>query len=119
MTQRYPLLVATLGLSLGAVVGGSLRLTDAERGLAGPLSREVKKRALDIADERYGEFVESAEQLAGSLKARLGAETEPKDLSSDFETVLGGGPPPVQEREGTAPRSAPVQRPITPAGGLA
>jgi hypothetical protein len=76
----------------------------------------VKKRVFEAADEGYDEVVRSAREAAEQVKSRL--KPEPKDLSSDFETVLGGGPPPVdQQREGTGAPGAGGPGRSNPAGG--
>lgn len=97
LAERYPLLLGAIGLTMGAAVGGSLRLTPTERGLLGPLGQEAKRQAMAAAEEGYAGLVHSAEQTAEALKTRLASTDQPADLSSDFETVLGGGKPPVDE----------------------
>jgi hypothetical protein len=118
MPQRYPLLVAALGFTVGAAAGGSIRLTAAERETIGPVSRDVGQRALDAAHEQYEHVVEAARDAAEELKSRLSQEPERKDQSGGIETVLGGEPLPAaqtasspQNAMGSA-TSGPAPRPM-------
>ena len=103
--RRYPFLLGAIGLSLGAAVGGSMRLTGSERRVAGPLG-PVMKRVRDIADERYADIRDTAAHVATKL-TELTGRSETDDMSADFETVLGGGKPPAQANED---RGAGVER---------
>jgi hypothetical protein len=118
MPQRYPLLVAALGFTVGAAAGGSIRLTAAERETIGPVSRDVGQRALDAAHEQYEHVVDAARDAAEELKSRLSQEPERKDQSGGIETVLGGEPLPAaqtasspQNAMGSA-TSGPAPRPM-------
>ena len=91
---RYPLLLGAVSLAIGAAVGGSLRLSEQENRLMGPLSGKLKQRAMEMANEQFVVAREAAQQFAGDLGAQLrGSQT--RDQSADFETVIGGGKPAV------------------------
>jgi hypothetical protein len=92
--ERYPLLLGAVSIALGAAVGGALRLSESENRLMGPISDRLKQRAREVADEQYGVAREAAEHFAGELQTRF-AGGNGQDQSADFETVLGGGQPPV------------------------
>jgi hypothetical protein len=92
--ERYPLLLGAVSIALGAAVGGALRLSESENRLMGPISDRLKQRAWEVADEQYGVAREAAEHFAGELQTRF-AGGNGQDQSADFETVLGGGQPPV------------------------
>jgi hypothetical protein len=93
--ERYPLLLGLASLAVGAALGGSMRLSEREQRLMGPYSERIKQRAWEVADEQFGHAKEAAEQLAEHLKAQVTGER--RDTSADFETVIGGGKPPVEE----------------------
>jgi hypothetical protein len=101
ITGESPLLLGALGLALGAAVGAVVRTTDTENRLMGELSDTLKQRARDLAEQQYGEVQSTAEQMVDRLQARFADLGQPKDVSSDWETVIGGGQPPV-----TAPEPA-------------
>lgn len=90
--ERYPLLLGAVSLAVGAAVGGSLRLSESENRLMGPVSDRFKQRARELADEQLGLAREAAEQFAGDLGSQFSAG-ERQDTSADFETVIGGGQP--------------------------
>jgi hypothetical protein len=96
--DRYPLLLGAVTLAVGAAVGGSLRLTEGEQRLMGPLSDQLKQRAREMAGEQFSYAREAAEHFAGELGAQLGGDAE--DKSADFETVIGGGKPAVASTTG-------------------
>jgi hypothetical protein len=105
MGRKYPFLLGAIGLSLGAAVGGSMRLTGTEKRVAGPLG-PVMKRVRDIADERYADIRDTVAHVATKL-TEVAGHSEADDMSADFETVLGGGKPPAQSNED---RGAGVER---------
>jgi hypothetical protein len=118
MPQRYPLLLAALGFTIGAAAGGSIRLTAAERETIGPVSRDLGQRALDAAHEQYEQVVDTARDAAEEFKSRLRPDSGGEDRSSDLDTVLGGGPPSVgpgpsgsQRPGGSEPSAGPAPRP--------
>jgi len=96
MGRRYPFLLGAIGLSVGAAVGGSLRLTGTEKRVAGPLSGTVMRRVREAADERFADIRDTADHVATQLRTELAGRPEAEDMSADFETVLGGGKPPAQ-----------------------
>ena len=101
MGERYPLLVGALSLAVGAAVGGWLRSTDTERRVLGPLSDTLKRTARDLVGEQIEEVKATAGQLVGEVRSHLGSggtgsgSQAANVAPSDFETVLGGGKPPV------------------------
>jgi hypothetical protein len=124
--ERYPLLLGAVSIAVGAAVGGALRLSEGENRLMGPLSDRLKERAREAADEQYHLAREAAEHFAGELQTRFagdapsgnGQDTDPgRDRSADFETVLGGGQPPVaggaQTGSSKAPLGGPPVRTVT------
>jgi hypothetical protein len=104
--ERYPLLLGAVSIALGAAVGGALRLSESENRLMGPISDRLKQRAWEVADEQYGVARQAAEHLAGELQTRF-AGGNGQDQSADFETVLGGGQPPVGGGQ-AAPSASPT-----------
>jgi hypothetical protein len=112
--ERYPLLLGAVSMAVGAAVGGALRLSESENRLMGPLSDRLKQRAWEAADEQYHLAREAAEHFAGELQTRFAGDAgngEDKDRSADFETVLGGGQPPVGSGAQPGASKAPLGRP--------
>jgi hypothetical protein len=112
--ERYPLLLGAVSIALGAAVGGALRLSEGENRLMGPLSDRLKQRAWEVADEQYGLAREAAEHFAGELQTRFTGEEDGQDRSADFETVIGGGQPPVAGGQPQGASKTPAGR--APAG---
>jgi hypothetical protein len=100
---RYPLLLGALSLAIGAAVGGSMRPSERENRLMGPLSDRFRQRAWDTADEQFGRAKEAAGAVADHLRSQINPERP--DTSADFETVIGGGKP----GDGSAERATPTQ----------
>ena len=59
----------------------------------------LRQRAREVAEEQFNSAKEAAAELADQLKTQVGGER--RDPSADFETVIGGGPPPVEENIAT------------------
>jgi uncharacterized protein YjbJ (UPF0337 family) len=110
MRQRYPLLLAALGLTAGALVGGSLRLTEAERRSFRPIGSKLREQVQDVVGEQYAHVKGTVEQLASELPAALrGGETG------------GAGPDSSDEGQGATPRpsAADVDRAVSARAGAA
>lgn len=105
--QRYPLLLGVASLAIGAAVGGSLRLSEGENRLMGPVSDNLKQRARELANEQFGLAREAAEHFAGEIGTQLGGMGQRTDPSADFEEVIGGGKPAVTATSGSAAKSGP------------
>lgn len=103
--ERYPLLLGAVSLAIGAAVGGSLRLSEQENRLMGPLSGKFKQRAMEMANEQFVVAREAAQHFAGDLGAQLGSSPS-RDQSADFETVIGGGKPAVTGASGNGQGAA-------------
>jgi hypothetical protein len=112
--ERYPLLLGAVSIALGAAVGGALRLSEGENRLMGPFSDRLKQRAWEVADEQYGLAREAAEHFAGELQTRFTGDGDGQDRSADFETVIGGGQPPVTGGQPQGASKTPAGR--APAG---
>lgn len=102
MGRRYPLLLGAIALTVGAAAGGMLRSTETEQQLLGPLSDRIKRRVREVADEQFGQVRETAEEFANQVQTRFATPSQPDDSASDFEEVLGGGKPPVEQAQATA-----------------
>jgi uncharacterized protein YjbJ (UPF0337 family) len=114
LAQSYPLLFGTVGLALGAALGGSLRLSESERRVMGPASEALKERARELAEQELGHVTEMAERLGESLQARVAGSDESDGVpvgDSDPSVVVGGRPRPAGEA------GEPTSKP--PAAGMA
>jgi hypothetical protein len=72
--KERPLVLAGIGVAVGAAIGSMLPTTEAENRLLGETSEEIKERTRDIASEQY----EKAKNVAAAAfgEARKAAETE-------------------------------------------
>jgi uncharacterized protein YjbJ (UPF0337 family) len=118
LAQAYPLLFGTVGLALGAALGGSMRLSESEKRVMAPASEALKERARELAEQQLGNVTEMAERLGESLQARVAGSAERTDDSdgvpvgdSDPAVVVGGRPRPPGET------GEPTSKP--PAAGMA
>lgn len=95
LAQSYPILFGTVGLALGAALGGSLRLSESEKRVMGPASEMLKERAREIAEQELGQVTQMAERLGDTLQARAAAFGETDGVpvgDSDPAVVVGGRP---------------------------
>ena len=68
--SEQPLLVAAVGLAVGAILAASLPSTETEDALMGQASDAVKEKLGDVASEKY----ESAKAAAGKIALEAQAE---------------------------------------------
>ena len=77
-----------------------MRPTESEDDLIGPYSDSLKARAREAFAEQYHEAVGAAEDLAEAFTERAGGSAGGQSPgaapAADWETVIGGGAPPVQ-----------------------
>jgi hypothetical protein len=95
LAQSYPLLFGTVGLALGAALGGSMRLSESERRVMAPAGEALKERARALAEQQLGNVTEMAERLGDSLQARVAGFGESDGVpvgDSDPAVVVGGRP---------------------------
>jgi hypothetical protein len=95
LAQSYPILFGTVGLALGAALGGSLRLSEGEKRVMGPASEMLKERAREIAEQELGQVTQMAERLGDTLQARAAAFGDTDGVpvgDSDPAVVVGGRP---------------------------
>jgi hypothetical protein len=95
LAQSYPILLGTVGLALGAALGGSLRLSDSERDWMGPASDTLKARAKELAEQELGHVSQVVDRLGDKLQERVAAFGDTDGVpvgDSDIETVVGGRP---------------------------
>jgi len=65
--QRYPLLLGTIGLAVGALVGGAIRTTRTEDRLMGPMMDGLKRRAQEKVEEHLDSVARAAEQVMNAV----------------------------------------------------
>ena len=102
MGRRYPLLLGAIALTAGAAAGGLLRPTPTEQQLFGPLSDRLKRRVREVADEQLSQARETAAEFANQVQTQFSKPSAADAADKDFEEVLGGGKPPVEEAETTS-----------------
>lgn len=84
--DQQPLLVAAIGLAVGAVVGAAFRSTEAERRLMGEQADRLKAQAMELANEGY----ERAAEVAGQTLDEVKREAENQGLTtSDAKDAAG------------------------------
>ncbi len=72
MGAQHPLLLSAIGLAIGAVLGGMIRQTPAERARFASMASNLRERASDAVQENLGGMAERASNLA---EAVVGAVT--------------------------------------------
>jgi ElaB/YqjD/DUF883 family membrane-anchored ribosome-binding protein len=63
VVERYPLLVAGIGLAIGGILAAALPVTRAESRYLGSAADELKERARDMASQGFEQAKASAQQL--------------------------------------------------------
>jgi hypothetical protein len=69
--RDQPLILAGLGVALGAAVGAALRSTETEHRLMGEASDEVKERATAFAQEQYEKSRSTAEAVLDKAQQKI------------------------------------------------
>jgi ElaB/YqjD/DUF883 family membrane-anchored ribosome-binding protein len=87
--EEQPLVVAAIGIAIGAAIAAALPSTKTEDELMGDTSDAVKETLGDVAAEQY----EKAKDVAGSVaqQAKKVAEEEGRTLFCGFSRELRGG----------------------------
>ena len=114
LARSYPLLFGTVGLALGAALGGSMRLSESERRVMAPAGEALRERARELAEQQLGNVAEMAERLGDTLQARVAGVGESDGVpigDSDPAVVVGGRPRAPGESGDPVP-------PSPPAGGI-
>ena len=114
LARSYPLLFGTVGLALGAALGGSMRLSESERRVMAPAGEALRDRARELAEQQLGNVAEMAERLGDTLQARVAGVGESDGVpigDSDPAVVVGGRPRAPRESGDPVP-------PSPPAGGI-
>jgi len=76
LLHEQPLLLAGLGLALGAAVGSMLPRTDTENRVMGKHSDRIKRQAAEEGRERYEDMRASAERVAGAAQEQAAREQQ-------------------------------------------
>lgn len=106
--REQPLVLAGLGIALGAIMGALVPATEAESRLMGETSDEVKERAQDFASRQYEDAKQAVEkvgeQAADALQGRAGTPADQQDPklgetgTADEPTLAPSGPDEWQGR---------------------
>lgn len=76
VSHRYPLVLSSLGLILGAATGAALRSTAVEDRSIGPASDAVKGQARQQVAGHLKRVLAAADQVMSSVESRLGDRAE-------------------------------------------
>jgi ElaB/YqjD/DUF883 family membrane-anchored ribosome-binding protein len=88
--REQPMLVAGLGLAMGAMVGALLPSSDTEDQLMGETSDRAKQRAQDLATEQYETAKKVGERALGAAKDEVAKQAnEPERTSGSKEEREG------------------------------
>jgi hypothetical protein len=71
LCREQPLVMAGLGVALGAAVGAAFRATQTEHQLMGEASDEIKKRTRSFAQERYEKSKSTAESALDKVQQKV------------------------------------------------
>jgi hypothetical protein len=82
--ERHPLLVGSVGVAIGALIGASLPVTEAEQRLLGEKSDEIKERASRAASDGYAAAEAAGERI---VKQAVGEATEPSTVSGEDQNA--------------------------------
>lgn len=101
MVQEQPLLLAALGVAVGAALGASLPRTRSEDEYLGPASDALKEQAQETARHQYEQVKETASSTAGAFEESA-ANTESTDRNSkadatDMKAAAGSVAPRLEE----------------------
>jgi hypothetical protein len=69
---EQPLVLAGLGLAIGAAIGASMPATEAENRVMGEASDDMKERAQRFAEEQYAKGKTAAQDAIQSVKEEIG-----------------------------------------------
>jgi DNA-binding protein YbaB len=72
--DQQPLLVAAMGLAIGAIVGASFRATEAERRLMGEQADRLKAQAAELAHEGYERAASAVQHTFDEVKSEAEAQ---------------------------------------------
>jgi hypothetical protein len=95
--QEQPLVLAGLGLALGAVLGASLPPTEAENRLMGDVSDAAKREAKAFADEQVDKGKAAAEQAWNAAKPETEEQRQADDSRAASGSEAGAGHEPGRE----------------------
>ena len=82
---EYPLLVAALGLAVGAALGGSLPPTETENRLIGETSDSLKRQAREMANAQFAEMTDAAGQIVENLQRQYAPPEADEKLNAHPE----------------------------------
>jgi Protein of unknown function (DUF3618) len=90
LCREQPLVMAGLGIALGAAVGAALRSTQTEHQLMGEASDEIKERTRSFAQEQYEKSKSTAEAALDKVQHKVKESSEsltdnPSLVPSDTE----------------------------------
>src|SRR5215470_15407730 len=107
--RDQPLVLAGLGVALGAAVGAAFPSTDAEQQLMGDASDELKERTRAFAQEHYEKSRSMAEAALDKVQHKLKQGTQslmehPSIVPSGAEGQIGEIPEPVRPERIGLPR---------------
>jgi hypothetical protein len=107
--RDQPLILAGLGIALGAAVGSALSPTETERQLMGEASDELKERTRAFAQEHYEKSRSTAEAALDKVQHKLKQGTQslmehPSIVPSGAEGQIGEIPEPVRPERIGLPR---------------
>jgi uncharacterized protein DUF3618 len=84
---EQPLVLAGIGIAIGAALGAALPVTETENKLMGEKADKLKERAGDMAAEQY----KKAEDIAGSVYDHVKKEAEKFGFKSSEPATAGAG----------------------------
>jgi hypothetical protein len=96
LCREQPLVMAGLGIALGAAVGAALRSTQTEHQLMGEASDEIKERTRSFAQEQYEKSKSTAEAALDKMQHKVKESSQsltdhptlvPSDNEGDFQEM--------------------------------
>ncbi|HEY7299634.1 MAG TPA: DUF3618 domain-containing protein [Xanthobacteraceae bacterium] len=100
--REQPLVLAGVGLAIGALLGAALPETEAEDRLMGQASGEIKERTGDVAGEQYEKAKTVAEHAYEEAKQETEKQTSGSDSGPQRRAEAEGGPTLVPFSDETA-----------------